>query len=69
MNNQEIRHRFTYHAPHDQQIPMFQELRDGAHDLATALNRMTVDSREKSVAITKLEEFVMWANAAIVRNS
>ena len=26
------------------------------------------DSRELSVALTKLEEAVMWANAAIARN-
>jgi hypothetical protein len=33
------------------------------------LNELVPDSREKSLAITHLEEAVMWANAGIARES
>jgi len=36
--------------------------------LAFDIEHFCPDSREKSVAITKLEESIMWANAAIARN-
>lgn len=32
---------------------------------ASAVNDMCMDSREKSLAITKIEEAAMWANKAI----
>ena len=36
--------------------------------MANLINKQCPDSREKSTAITKIEEAVMWANAAIARN-
>jgi len=36
--------------------------------LAAYINENCPDSREKSLAFTKLEEAVMWANASIARN-
>jgi hypothetical protein len=39
-----------------------------ARKLAYLINEDCPDGREKSIAITKLEESVMWANAAIARN-
>jgi len=35
---------------------------------AQELCRFCPDSRERSLALTKLEEAVSWANAAIARN-
>lgn len=35
---------------------------------AAYINEHCPDSREKSVALTKIEEAAMWANAAIARN-
>ena len=37
-------------------------------EFAYLLNDLCPDSREKSLAMTKLEECVMWANASIARN-
>lgn len=37
------------------------------HSLATILNEMMPDSREKSLALTKLEEVRFWAHAAVDR--
>ena len=59
--------RFTYHAPKTNQPERYVTLRDMAHSLATTILEMTPESREQSLAITSLEEAVMWANAAIAR--
>lgn len=59
--------RFTYHAPKPGQSEKYQQIRDRAKDLAGLMDILCPDSREFSLAITKLEEAVMWANAAIAR--
>lgn len=64
----DIKRRFTYHPPKAGQPEKYTFLRDEALNLAKHINSMCPDSREKSLAITKLEEAVMWANAAIARN-
>ena len=64
----QIKNVFTYHAPKDGQPEKYEEIRDGAYFLALLLNDLCPDSREKTLAMTKLEETVMWANASIARN-
>ncbi len=64
----ELRKRFTYHPPFGDQVDRYQEIRDMGHALAMLLTDATPVSREQSLALTKLEEAVMWANAAIARN-
>ena len=59
---------FTYHAPKPGQPEKYTVLREHAMLLAMLINDNCPDSREKSLAITKLEECVMWANASIARN-
>lgn len=60
---------FKYHAPKPAQIALYEELRNKARSLADYFVVNCPNSREKSLALTKLEEAVMWANAAIARNS
>ena len=60
---------FTYHKPTEDQIVQYEKIRFEAKILALILLNECPDSREKSVALTKLEETVMWANASIARNS
>jgi hypothetical protein len=60
--------RFTYHAPKAGQPELYESLRGRARNLAYYANECVPDGREKSLAMTKLEEFVFWANAAIARN-
>ncbi len=64
----DLSNRFTYHAPKEGQAARYQEIRDAAHELARLLNEECPDSREKSLAITHLEDAVMWANASIARH-
>jgi hypothetical protein len=64
----DLSRRFTYHPPKDDQTTRYELIRNAAHDLASHVNIWCPDSREKSLAITHLEDFVMWANASIARN-
>lgn len=68
MDARDLANRFTYHPPKDGQAERYQILRDHARELAEHIDAECPDSREKSLAITHLEEAVMWANAAIARN-
>jgi len=65
---QQIEHNFKYHAPRQGQPEKYEYLRNQAKDLALAFLNQCPESRERSLAITKLEEAVMWANASIARN-
>lgn len=67
--NKMIENNFTYHKPKEGQAEKYVEIRDKAKQLAYLFDGSCPDSREKSLAITKLGESVMWANEAIARNS
>ena len=60
---------YTYHAPKGQdQVDRYQRLRDKGKELASLIMDHCPVSRERSLAFTKIEEAVMWANASIARN-
>jgi len=59
---------FTYHAPKGDQPQRYERLREAAKALAEMIVMSCPDSRERALAITKLEEAVMWTNAGIARN-
>ena len=63
----ELEHRFTYHAPKDGQIERYQQIRSRALEFAALIVELSPVSREQSIAFTRLEEVVMYANAAIAR--
>ena len=63
-----IENNFTYHKPFGNQPERYQQLRDGGKALAIQIVLQTPPSREQSLALTKLEEAIFWANAAIARN-
>ena len=68
MENLDLENRFTYHRPKDDQPPRYQLIRDTGLRFAMLIAENTPPSREQSLAITKLEEVVMWANSAIARH-
>jgi dihydroneopterin aldolase len=68
MTNEELQNRFTYHSPKEGQPERYVLIRDAAKELAELVLDNTPASREQSLAITKLEEVVFWANAAVARN-
>lgn len=59
---------FTYHAPRQDQVPRYNALRSMALTFATMVVELTPPSREQSLALTKLSEAIMHANAAIARD-
>ena len=63
-----IENNFTYHAPKGDQTKRYEEIRSLAKNLALQIDKMCPDSREKYIAIERIEEAVMWANASIARN-
>jgi hypothetical protein len=65
---EQIEHNFTYHAPKGDQAAKYEIIRSMAKDVAAHLLMLCPRSRELSLALTKLEEAVFWANAAIARN-
>ena len=64
----DIEKNFTFHAPKPDQTSRYTEIRQNAKLTAELFDQLCPESREKSLAMTKLEEAVMWANAAIARN-
>lgn len=67
IDEQELQTRFTYHAPRGDQPARYQAIRDQVRVTANVLSKHCPDSRELSLALTKLEEAAFWANAAIAR--
>lgn len=59
---------FTYHSPKEDQPARYVLIREMAKTLAELIVGETPKSREQSLAITHLEDAVMWANKAIACN-
>lgn len=61
---------FTYHAPlpNRNHVERYQAIRDRAKELALLVADEVPEGREQSLALTKVEEAVMWANAGIARH-
>jgi hypothetical protein len=68
MDKEDIDNRFKYHAPKPGQPEIYQDIRTLAKELALEIDEVVPEGREKSLAITKLEEAVMWANSGIARH-
>lgn len=64
----QIEKAFTYHAPREGQPEVYVEIRQKAKEFACTVLALCPDSREQSLALTKIEEAVMWANAGVARN-
>ena len=65
----DLENRFTYHAPKDDQPLRYEEIRMAGKEFARLINSVCPEGREKSLAVTHIEEAVFWANAAIARSS
>jgi hypothetical protein len=59
--------RFKYHRPTAEAAELHDDYRAQIEDLCSWLESRVPNCRERSLAITKLEEAMFWANAAIAR--
>lgn len=68
MDVADLDHRFEFHpADTGEKRAAHHSVREACRSLAHALNELCPEGREKSLAITNLEQTMMWANAAIAR--
>ena len=58
----------NYHEPFEETAKRYQEIRTLAKMFSDLVDNLVPKSREASLAQTKIEEAVMWANAGIARN-
>lgn len=68
MTQQQIDNIFRYHSPRGDQPRRYQDIREAARIFATLIFSHTPSSAEQTTAIRKLQECVMFANAAIAIN-
>ena len=67
--HEEIDNWFTYHAPTNDSLREFYEnIRNGGANLAHFIVLNVPSSRERSTALSRLREVVMWTDAAIACN-
>ncbi len=64
----ELKNRFQYHAPDADKVKQHQAVRGAIAIAADMLNNNLPRCRESSLAMTHLEDAMMWANAAIARH-
>lgn len=68
MDSADIEHRFAFHpATTEEKRDEHTSVRQNCRQLADFLNEKLPEGREKSLAITRLEEVMFWGNAAIAR--
>ena len=59
---------FVYHPPFGTQVVRYLDIRTVAKALAASILEECPPSRERSLALTHVQEAVMWANASIAVN-
>lgn len=68
MQPQDIANRFAFHAATtDEKRDAHTSVRQLHRQLADEMNDRLPEGREKSLVLTKLEESMFWANAALAR--
>lgn len=63
-----IRERTEYHEPSEAAKRNHMSIRECIASMMEVVVRRVPDGREQSLALTKLEEALFWANAGIARN-
>jgi hypothetical protein len=67
-SDEDLNRIFTYHPPKGDQAVKYEKIRNWALSFATLIQDLSPASRERTHAINKIQEAVMWANAGIARN-
>lgn len=64
MTKEDLDNRFGYHASKRE---AHEDVRAKVRELADFIDEVLSDGREKSTAMTKLEEVMFWTNAGVAR--
>ena len=65
MSSATLEQTYTYHPPFGTQPDRYVAIREAGKAFAHLITTTTPPSREQSVALTRIQETVMWGNAAI----
>jgi hypothetical protein len=69
MTDEELKKRFAYHPPKDDDVREAHEtIRFNAYCFARLVVEIVPAGREQALALTAIEEAMMWGNAGIARN-
>lgn len=68
MKEAQLKSLFTYHAPHGDQAQRYEKLRAAGLQFATVISELVPESGEKTLAVRRAQEAVMYANAGIACN-
>lgn len=63
----DLTNRFRFHRADEAKAAKHTLVRQKCFELAVELNDLLPDGREKSLAITHLEEVMFWSNGALAR--
>lgn len=63
----ETRSRFSFHKPDAEGVEKMRQIRRKVRDLASSIDELCPESREKATALTQLSFVMMSANSAIVQ--
>lgn len=64
----QIEHNMTNHPPDEATVRQMEDLRENFKETAKTVEDECPNSREKSIAHTKLEEALMWTMASLARH-
>lgn len=67
ISTEDLDNRFKFHPADEDTATRHEHIRDMCRGLADHVNRNVPDGREKALAMTALEEVMMWSNAGIAR--
>jgi hypothetical protein len=68
VTEEKIHNWFMYHAPKGDQAGRYEDIRTVGRELARAMLQHCPESPERTTAINKVREAIMWANASIACN-
>lgn len=63
-----IANNYKYHMPNEETKKLYPKIRAKGKEFAELIDSNVPPCRELAIAQTKIEEAIMWANAAVARN-